>query len=152
MKKHFFRLENYLKIKIFEEKNCLSSVLQQQSRVDILERRLQSLEAQMRETKEDLSRPSQETYLFAPKVAWGEESLRATKEVIIQLKEALAKELRILEKLKAKHLEARKDVKVIEKLKEQSKTNFKEKLNKEDSKKMSEIAQQTYLRGRGQNE
>ena len=152
MKKHQFRLENYLKIKSYEEKNCWNSVLQQQSRVEKLEGKILFLTEQSLQTKEKISTLKSNDSLFMPTLAWGEESVSATKELIKQLAAELDKEFKTLEKLKLKHVETKKELKIIEKLKEHSKTQYRENVLKDDAKKMSEIAQQTFLRNRGQDE
>lgn len=152
MKNHKFRLENYLKIKSFEEKNCWNAVLQQQSRVEKIEERIITLTEQTFKTKEEISSLKVAGSLFVPAVAWGEESVEATKELIKQLSVELEKEFKTLERLKQKHMESKKELKIVEKLKEQSKAEYRENVLKDDAKKMNEIAQQTFLRNRGYDE
>ncbi len=152
MKKHQFRLENYLKIKSYEEKNCWNDVLQQQARVEKIEEKIIMLTEQTHLTKAKISTLKSGSSLFVPTVAWSEESVGATKELIKQLTVELEKEFKTLDKLKQKHVEAKKELKTVEKLKEQSKVQYKENVLKDDAKKMSEIAQQTFLRNRGHDE
>ena len=152
MKKYSFRLESYLKIKTYEEKICWRDVLNQDAKVISIQNRIHSLNEQNSANKQNISELTADTSSFVSEAAWGNESIIATKELIKQLTVDLEKESKTLDKLRLKHLEAKRELKVIEKLKEQSLSQHKEKVSKDDRNKMAEIAQQTFLRGRGQNE
>jgi flagellar export protein FliJ len=152
LKKYQFRLESYLKIKEFEEKNSWSEVLAQEARVASIQSQMDQLEFQRGQIRFKLSLIGQQRGPGLYEIDLGEESLNATKKRLENLAIDLEKEKKLLERLKIKHAEAKKELKTIEKLKEREKIEYKSLKEKMDSKNITEIAGQMYLRRKAQNE
>lgn len=152
MKKHQFRLEAYLKIKQFEEKNSWNEVLQQMARVNSIEDKIESLSKQQSIVRKNVSMIGLKKQSVVHEFLLADESITGTQARIEDLKKSLVKEKKTLEILRNKHIESKKELKTIEKLKENDLLKFKIKKEKIENKRTDEIAQQMFHRGRVENE
>ncbi|MBY0385190.1 flagellar FliJ family protein [bacterium] len=152
MKKHQFRLESYLKIKQFEEKNSWNEVLQQSARVNYLENQIDDLFKQQSLARKKASLVGFKKESAVHEFMLVDESIAGTQARIEELQKSLFKEKKTLEILKNKHIESKKELKTIEKLKENDIVKFKIKKEKIEAKRNDEIAQQMFHRGRVENE
>lgn len=148
MKKHQFRLQNYLKIKEFDEKISWTDVLKQEARIheiqDQIHRIVESQKNSHKKSTQIGLRAGPQLYeldLTLESIAGLDVRLRA-------LQTTLAQEEKILERLKQKHIEAKKELKIVEKLKANDEEKFKIFKNKQDEKRTNEVAQQVYLKGK----
>lgn len=152
MKKHKFRMDSFLKIKEFEEKNAWSEFLRQESRVMTIKKQISDLQEQQSLARQKISQVGLKNGPDLSEVSWTNESLSATKHKIETIHLSLASEERVLERLRLKHVEAKKELKIIEKLKENDITKYKHLRDKYDAKITSEIGLQIYNRGKVENE
>ncbi len=152
MKKHQFRMESYLKIKEFEEKMSWSEVLIQMGRVNALMQRITKLKDQQKSIRQKTSLIGQNQGPQIYELSLAGESLEGTKAKIESLLLELRNEERILERLRLKHVEAKKELKSIEKLKENNLKDYKILRDKKDLKITAEVALQMHNRGRVENE
>ncbi len=152
MKKHHFRMESYLKIKEFEEKLSWTEVLSQMNRVTVIVQKITQLKNQQKTIRKNISMIGQNQGPQIYELSLAGESIEGTKVRIESLLLEQRNEEKILERLRLKHLESKKDLKTIEKLKENDLRNFKIDRDKKDLKITSEIALQMYNREKAENE
>jgi flagellar export protein FliJ len=152
MKKHKFRMDSFLKIKEFEEKNAWSEFLRQESRVLAIKKQINDLKEQQSMARKKISQVGLKNGPELSEVSWTNESLSATKQKIEVFYLSLANEEKTLERLRLKHVEAKKELKIIEKLKENDISKYKILRDKYDAKVTSEIGLQIYNRGKVENE
>ncbi len=152
MKKHKFRMDSFLKIREFEEKTAWSEFLRQESRVQAIKKQISDLNDQQSSARQKISQVGLKSGPELSEVALNNESLLATKQRIEVISLSLNNEERILEKLRLKHLEAKKELKTIEKLKENDISKYKKLRDKYDAKITSDIGMQMYNRGKVENE
>ena len=152
MKKYQFRLEAYLKIKQFEEKNSWNEVLQQMARVNSIEERIESLNQQQSLVRKNISKVGLKKASVVHEFLLADESISGTQARIEDLKKSLLKEKKLLEILKNKHIESKKELKTFEKLKENDVSRFKIKKDKMENKRTDELAQQMFQRRKAENE
>jgi flagellar export protein FliJ len=152
MKKHRFRMESFLKIKEFEEKLSWTEVLSQMGRVTAIVQKINHLKSQQKTIRKNMSMIGQNQGPQLYELSLAGESIEGTKVKIENLLLEQRNEEKILERLRLKHLESKKDLKTIEKLKENDLRNFKIERDKRDLKTTSEIALQMHNRGKAENE
>ena len=152
MKKHRFRLDSYLKIKEFEEKLSWSEVLTQMGRVSAIVQKINQLKEQQKSIRKKTSLIGQDQGPQIYELSLAGESIEGTKVKIESLMLELRNEERILERLRLKHVESKKELKTIEKVKENDFRAFKIEKDKKDLKTTSEIALQMHNRGKAENE
>lgn len=152
MKKHKFRMDSFLKIKEFEEKTAWSEFLRQEARVLAIKKQISDLHEQQSRARQKMSQVGLKSGPELSEVALNNESLTATKQRIELLSLSLGNEERILEKLRLKHIESKKELKTIEKLKENDISKYKTLRDKYDAKITTEIGMQIYNRGKVENE
>jgi flagellar export protein FliJ len=152
MKKHRFRLDSYLKIKEFEEKLSWSEVLTQMGRVSAIVQKINHLKEQQKNIRKKTSLIGQDQGPQIYELSLAGESIEGTKVKIESLMLELRNEERILERLRLKHVESKKELKTIEKVKENDFKAFKIEKDKKDLKTTSEIALQMHNRGKVENE
>jgi flagellar export protein FliJ len=152
LKKYQFRLASYLKIKEFEEKNSWSEVLIQEARVSSIQNKIDELTIQRGQIRKNISRLGQSNGPGLHEVDLSEESLAGTQKRLEIYILDLEKENKLLEKLKAKHTEAKKELKTIEKLKEREFQEYKSFKEKNDAKITTEIAAQMHVLRKVENE
>jgi flagellar FliJ protein len=144
MRKFNFRLENFLRIRLHREKN-LEIQLAQATGICL------SLQHHIQELKEEISENSACTVggiLFDPsdlsvRNLYGkrlEKELHKTKEELVRREQERVK-------IQQKYLEASRDRKVLEKLKERKSAEYYEMQEKEEIKILDEIAGQFVLQG-----
>lgn len=152
MKKNQFRLQSFLRIKEFEEKNAWSEVLRQEGRINLIVQEINQLKDLQQATRKKSSRIGLDQGPQLYELTLADESISGTNVRIDLLKVDQAREEKVLEKLRLKHIEAKKELKTIEKLKEKSTQEFKTTRDKFEAKQTNEIAQQMYNRGKADNE
>ncbi len=152
MKKNQFRLKSFLRIKEFEEKNAWSEVLRQETRVQLIVQQIDQLKNQLKVTRTKSSTVGLEDGAQLYELNLANESILGTNVKIDQLKTEQFREEKILERLRTKHIEAKKELKTIEKLKEKNALEFKTLRDKYEAKQTNEIAQQMHVRGKAENE
>lgn len=152
MKKHRFRMESYLKIKEFEEKLSWTEVLSQMNRVTVIVQKINQLKNQQKTIRKNISMIGQNHGPQLYELSLAGESIEGTKVKIESLLLEQRNEEKILERLRLKHLESKKDLKTIEKLKENDSREFKIERDKKDLKTTSEIALQMHNRQKAENE
>ncbi len=145
-------MESYLKIKEFEEKISWSEVLTQMGRVNSIVQKITELKERQKSIRQKTSRVGQNQGPEIYELSLAGESLEGTKARIESLILELRNEERILERLRLKHVESKKELKTIEKLKENELKNFKIEKDKKELKTTSEIALQMHNRGKAENE
>ncbi len=152
MKKHRFRMESYLKIKEFEEKLSWTEVLSQMNRVTVIVQKIIHLKNQQKTIRKNISMIGQNQGPQIYELSLAGESIEGTKVRIESLLLEQKNEEKILERLRLKHIEAKKDLKTIEKLKENDLKSFKIDRDKKDLKITSELALQMHNRQKAENE
>jgi flagellar export protein FliJ len=152
MKKHTFRMESYLRIKEFEEKLSWSEVLTQMGRVNSVTQKIITLKDQQKNIRKKTSMFGLNEGPQLYELSLAGESIIGTSARIESLTLELRNEEKILERLRVKHVEAKKELKTIEKIKENDKARFKQHKEKMDLKTTSEIALQMHNRGKVENE
>lgn len=152
MMKHRFRMESYLKIKEFEEKISWTEVLAQMNRVTAIVQKITQLKNQQKAIRKNISMIGQNQGPQLYELSLAGESIEGTKVKIESLLLEQRNEEKILERLRLKHVEAKKELKTIEKLKENDLKNFKIDRDKKDLKTTSEIALQMHNREKAGNE
>ncbi len=152
MKKHRFRMESYLKIKEFEEKLSWTEVLAQMNRVTTIVQKITQLKNQQKTIRKNISMIGQNQGPQIYELSLAGESIEGTKVKIESLLLEQRNEEKILERLRLKHIESKKDLKTIEKLKENDLRNFKIDRDKKDLKTTSELALQMHNREKAENE
>ena len=152
MKKNNFRLQSFLRIKEFEEKNAWSEVLRQEARIHLIAQEISRLINQQKMTRKNSSTVGLAHGAQLYELNLANESILGTDVKIENLKLEQAREENILDRLRAKHIEAKKELKTIEKLKEKNTFEFKNLRDKYEAKQTNEIAQQMYIRGKAENE
>jgi len=135
-----FRLDSYLNLKVHEEKSAWNEVLKQQGRVSEIEDYIHTINEAMSAARADLSVSGGNGDYSAGKAVLVEESLSALTVKLQFLFSEKAKEEKILEVLKLKYFEKKKDAKIIENLKDRKKAEFVKERSKEEDKKNEEIA------------
>lgn len=152
MKKNSFRLQTFLRIKEFEEKNAWSEVLRQEAQVHLIVQEISNLKNQQKIARKNSSTVGLVNGAQLYELNLAHESIIGTDVKIEHLKVEQAREEKILDKLRAKHIESKKELKTIEKLKEKNSLEFKVARDKYEAKQTNEIAQQMHLRGKAENE
>ncbi len=152
MKRHRFRMESYLKIKEFEEKLSWTEVHAQMNRVTVIVQKILQLKNQQKMIRKNISMIGQSQGPQIYELSLAGESIEGTKVKIESLLLEQKNEEKILERLRLKHIEAKKDLKTIEKLKENDLKSFKIDRDKKDLKITSELALQMYNREKAENE
>jgi flagellar export protein FliJ len=145
-------MESYLRIKEFEEKLSWTEVLSQMNRVAVVVQKISQLKTQQKTIRKNISMIGQKQGPQLYELSLAGESIEGTKVKIESLLLEQRNEEKILERLRLKHLESKKDLKTIEKLKENELKEFKIERDKIDLKTTSEIALQMYNREKAENE
>jgi flagellar export protein FliJ len=145
-------MESYLKIKEFEEKISWTEVLSQMSRVAAIVQKITQLKNQQKTARKNISMIGQNQGPQIYELSLAGESIEGTKVKIESLLLEQRNEEKILERLRLKHVEAKKELKTIEKLKENDLKNFKIDRDKKDLKTTSEVALQMHNREKAGNE
>lgn len=145
MKEFKFRLESYLKLKVYEEKNAWSEVLKQQGRVYQIEESIHNINRAMSEGREKLAQDSSVSQLV-------EESINALNVKLKMLYQEKIAEEKTLDILLKKHMEKKKEAKIIENLKNKKKADFTKEKSKKDQNNLEEIARTLRLTKDGSHE
>lgn len=147
MKKFNYRLDSFLKIKQFEEKIAWNEVLKQEGRILLLREQIDTIHTQIQVSRDTVSRTGTGEGSFQVNTAnllqMGIEGLGfRVKEIETQLK----KEMAILQKLKDRHAEMKKDAKTLETHKDKQKAAYKKEVGKKDVLRLSEVGAQKVAR------
>lgn len=135
-----FRLDSYLKLKVHEEKSAWNEVLKQQGRVSDIEDSIHTINEAMSAARADLSASGGVGKHSAGKADLVEESLSALTVKLKILFNEKAKQEKLLEVLKQKYFEKKKDAKIIENLKERKRVEYTKEYAKQEDKNNEEIA------------
>jgi flagellar protein FliJ len=146
MKAFKFRLENYLKIREFEEKNSLNEVLRQEGRLLEVRSKIEHLMDIMHSSREEKNLLGRDARVDSAKVELINDSLVGLNARMNVFRREYQVEATQLEKLKAVHAEKRKDAKIIEKLKERKKKEFNVARDKVEQKQTNEAASNLFNR------
>jgi len=146
VKKFNFRLAGYLRIKEFEEKNAWNEVLKQEARTSVLQNKIDNLNMRIRESREAASRAGQASGATAAETHLLAESIIAMGAQVVALQSDLEVEMKILEKLVAKHRETKKDAKVINNFKDRKKNDFEKEKAKSEEKQRHDFSTQSFIR------
>src|SRR5690242_15784097 len=138
MKKFRFRMEGFLKIKEFEEKNSLNEVLKQENRVLSLKSKIDDLMDLMEKSREKGDLLGRDPSMQPENVLLINDSLTAFEVRLHNARSEYLAENKLLEKLREIYNEKRKEAKVIDNFKDRQKQEFKKLANKEEQKKNNE--------------
>ena len=136
-----FRLDSYLKLKVHEEKSAWNEVLKQQGRVSQLEEYIHTINEAMSAARADLSGSGVNEKYSIGKAEIVAESLSALTVKLSHIFSEKAKEEKVLESLRQKYFEKKKEAKTIENLKDRRKAEYVKEQSKFEDKKNEEIAQ-----------
>jgi flagellar export protein FliJ len=140
MKAFKFRLENYLKIKEFEEKNSLNEVLKQEGVLLEVRMKIERIMDIMHASREEKNLLGRDPSVDSAKVDLINESLIGLNARMNIFRREYQVQATLLEKLKVAHAEKRKDAKIIEKLKDRKKKEFNVARDKVEQKQTNEVA------------
>jgi flagellar biosynthesis chaperone FliJ len=140
MKAFKFRLENYLKIKEFEEKNSWNEVLKQEARVALVKKKIEEMWTTMQRSREEKNLLGSDPKVNQAKVELINDSLIGLEARMVSYRREYQVEMKLLEKMMEVHAEKRKDAKIIDKFKGRKKQEFKVGRDKAEQKQINEIA------------
>lgn len=146
MKKFNFRLNGYLRIKEFEEKNAWNEVLKQEARIQNLKNKIDNLNMTILQSRERMNQVGREQGTDAAHLQMVEESITGMKAHIETLAQEHARESKTLEKLVLKHREIKKESKIITNFKERKKSDYDKERDKQIEKQSADFATQSFLR------
>lgn len=144
MKKFNFRLAGLLRIREFEEKNAWNEVLKQESRLQNIKNKIDNLQMGIASSRQ-MTLPAEHASVLSN---WqlAEEAISGMGARIEILELEYAQETKLLEKLVARHQEAKKESKILENFKERKSTEFKVEKNKMEAKQSIDFATQSHMR------
>lgn len=147
MKKFNFRLDSFLKIKQFEEKIAWNEVLKQEERVSKITHQIDTIHMQIKNAREIVSRTGGHQEGDSIVVAdLHQQGIEALGWRIQDLQVMLKKEISLLQKVRDRHSEIKKETKSLESYKDKQKQEHKKENNKADVLRLSEVGSQRLAR------
>lgn len=147
MKKFNYRLDSYLKIKQFEEKIAWNEVLKQEGRIHLLQQQIDTIHMQIQNSRETVSRTGTGDGSFQVNTAnLHQMGIEGLDYRVKEIKTALVKELVLLQRLKDRHAEMKKEAKTLETHKDKQKAVHRKEVGKKDVLHLSEVGAQKMAR------